>query len=85
MRYGDILVFTPMTEIKRNLISSYFSLDEILANNDTSELIDLIQDPAKVATMPSLLFILDNLSEDFGKPIFINSFYRMGQYMTARQ
>lgn len=61
---------------KRNLIARYFSLDEILAKNDRSELIDLIQDPAKVANMQSLLSILDNLRDDFGKPIIINSFYR---------
>lgn len=41
-----------------------------------SELIDLIQDPAKVANMHSLLSILDNLRDEFGKPIIINSFYR---------
>lgn len=65
-----------MTEIKRNLTARYFSLDEILAKNDRSELIDLIQNPAKVANMQSLLSILDNLREEFGKPIIINSFYR---------
>lgn len=65
-----------MTEIKRNLTSRYFSLDETLAKNDRSELIDLIQDPAKVSNMQSLLLILDNLREEFGKPIIINSFYR---------
>lgn len=65
-----------MTEIKRNLTASYFSLDEILAKNDRSELIDLIQDPAKVANMQSLLFVLDELRLEFGKPIIINSFYR---------
>lgn len=65
-----------MSEIKRNFTSRYFSLDEILAKNDRSELIDLIQDPAKVANMQSLLSILDNLREEFGKPIVINSFYR---------
>lgn len=65
-----------MKELKRNLIASYFSLDEILAKNDRSELIDLIQDPAKVANMQSLLSVLDSLREDFGKPIIINSFYR---------
>ena len=61
---------------KRNLTARYFSLDEILAKNDRSELIDLIQDPAKVANMQSLLAVLDELREDFGKPIIINSFYR---------
>lgn len=65
-----------MTEIKRNLTARYFTLDEILAKNDRSELIDLIQAPAKVANMQSLLSILDNLRDDFGKPIIINSFYR---------
>ena len=65
-----------MTEIKRCLTASYFSLEEILAKNDRSELIDLIQDPAKIANMQSLLRILDNLRDDFGKPITINSFYR---------
>lgn len=65
-----------MCEIKRNLTARYFSLDELLAKNDRSELIDLIQDPAKVANMQSLLSILDNLREEFGKPIIINSFYR---------
>lgn len=61
---------------KRNLIASYFSLDEIFAKNDRSELIDLIQDPAKVANMQSLLSVLDDLRVEFGKPIIINSFYR---------
>lgn len=65
-----------MIEIKRNLTARYFSLDEILAKNDRSELIDLIQDPAKVSNMQSLLSILDELREEFGKPIIINSFYR---------
>lgn len=65
-----------MKELKRNLTARYFSLDEILAKNDRSELIELIQDPAKVANMQSLLSILDILREDFGKPIIINSFYR---------
>lgn len=65
-----------MTEIKRNLTARYFSLDEILAKNDRSELIDLIQDPAKVVNMQSLLSVLDFLREEFGKPIIINSFYR---------
>lgn len=65
-----------MTELKRNLTARYFSLDEILAKNDRSELIDLIQDPAKVANMQSLLSVLDELREEFGKPIVINSFYR---------
>ena len=65
-----------MTEIKRNLTASYFSLEEILAKNDRSELIDLIHDPAKVANMQSLLSILDDLRAEFGKPIIINSFYR---------
>lgn len=65
-----------MKDIKRNLTARYFSLDEILAKNDRSELIDLIQDPAKVANMQSLLSILDNLRVEFGKPIIINSFYR---------
>lgn len=65
-----------MTKIKRNLTSRYFSLYEIFSKNDKSELIDLIQDPAKVANMQSLLSILDNLREDFGKPIIITSFYR---------
>lgn len=65
-----------MKQIKRNLSARYFSLDEILAKNDRSELIDLIQDPAKVANMQSLLSILDNLRSEFGKPIIINSFYR---------
>lgn len=65
-----------MTELTRNFTARYFSLDEILAKNDMSELIDLIQDPAKVANMQSLLSILDNLREEFGKPIIINSFYR---------
>lgn len=65
-----------MTNIKRNLISSNFSLSEILAKNDRSELIDLIQDPAKVANMQSLLSVLDDLRAEFGKPIIINSFYR---------
>lgn len=65
-----------MTEIKRNLTARYFSLEEILAKNDRSELFDLIQDPAKVANMQSLLCILDYLREEFGKPIIINSFYR---------
>lgn len=65
-----------MTKLNRNLTARYFSLDEILAKNDRSELIDLIQDPAKVANMQSLLHILDDLREDFGKPIIINSFYR---------
>ena len=65
-----------MKELKRNLTARYFSLDEILAKNDRSELLDLIQDPAKVANMQSLLCILDNLREEFGKPIIINSFYR---------
>ncbi len=76
MRYGEFLFSTIMKEIKRNLTARYFSLDEILAKNDRSELIDLIQDPAKVVNMQSLLSILDNLREDFGKPIIINSFYR---------
>lgn len=65
-----------MSELKRNLTARYFSLDEILAKNDRSELIDLIQDPAKVANMQSLLSVLDALREEFGKPILINSFYR---------
>ena len=65
-----------MLDINRNLTASYFSLEEILAKNDRSELIDLIQDPAKVANMQSLLSILDNLREEFSKPIIINSFYR---------
>lgn len=76
MRYGEFLVFTPMTQINRNLTARYFSLDEILAKNDRSELIDLIQDPAKVANMQSLLSVLDDLRVEFGKPIIINSFYR---------
>lgn len=65
-----------MKELKRNLTASYFSLDEILAKNDRSELIDLIQDPAKVSNMQNLLHILDDLREEYGKPIIINSFYR---------
>lgn len=65
-----------MSELKRNFISRYFSLDEILAKNDRFELIDLIQDPAKVSNMQSLLSILDALRDEFGKPIIINSFYR---------
>lgn len=65
-----------MKEIKRNLTARHFSLDEILAKNDRSELIDLIQDPSKVANMQSLLSVLDYLREEFGKPIIINSFYR---------
>ena len=65
-----------MKELKRNLTARYFSLDELLAKNDRSELIDLIQDPAKVANMQSLLSILDDLRAEFGKPIIINSFYR---------
>ena len=69
-------IFTPMAKIKRNLTARYFSLDEILAKNGRSELIDLIQDPAKVANMQSLLSVLDDLREEFGKPIIINSFYR---------
>lgn len=62
--------------LKKPLKARYFSLDEILAKNDRSELIDLIQDPAKVANMQSLLSVLDDLREEFGKPIIINSFYR---------
>lgn len=62
--------------MKRNLTARYFSLDEIFAKNDRSELIDLIQDPAKVANMQSLLSVLDDLREEFCKPIIINSFYR---------
>lgn len=65
-----------MSELKRNFISRYFSLDEILAKNDRFELIDLIQDPAKVSNMQSLLSVLDALRDEFGKPIIINSFYR---------
>lgn len=65
-----------MKELKRNLTARYFSLDEILAKNDRSELIDLLQDPAKVANMQSLLSVLDDLRHEFGKPIIINSFYR---------
>lgn len=65
-----------MKEIKRNLTSSYFSLDEILGKNDRSELIDLIQDHGKVANIQSLLSVLDDLRVEFGKPIIINSFYR---------
>lgn len=65
-----------MSQLKRNLTARYFSLDEILAKNDRSELIDLIQDPLKVANMQSLLSVLDALREDFGKSIIINSFYR---------
>lgn len=65
-----------MKELKRNFTASYFSLDEILAKNDRSELIDLIQDPAKVSNMQNLLHILDDLREEYGKPIIINSFYR---------
>ena len=76
MKRGEFSIPTTMTEIKRNLIATYFSLDEILAKNDRSELIDLIYDPAKVANMQSLLSILDELRIEFGKPIIINSFYR---------
>lgn len=65
-----------MKELKRNLTACYFSLDEILAKNDRSELIDLIHDPAKIANMQSLLSVLDDLRAEFGKPIIINSFYR---------
>lgn len=65
-----------MKELKRNLTARYFSLDEILAKNDRSELIDLIQDPEKIANMQSLLSVLDDLRLLFGKPIIINSFYR---------
>ena len=65
-----------MAKIQRNLTARYFSLEEILAKNDRSELIDLIQDPAKVSNMQSLLSVLDDLREDFGKPIIINSFFR---------
>lgn len=65
-----------MSDIRRNLTAIYFSLDEILAKNDRSELIDLIHDPAKVANMQSLLSVLDDLRVEFGKPIIINSFYR---------
>ena len=65
-----------MINIKRNLTASYFSLEEILSKNDRSELIDLIQDPDKILNMQFLLSILDELREEFGKPIIINSFYR---------
>ena len=76
VRYGEFLIPTSMNAMKRNLTARYFSLDEILAKNDRSELIDLIQDPAKVANMQTLLSVLDDLREEFGKPIIINSFYR---------
>lgn len=80
MRHGEFyrlqFQYIYMKELKRNLTARYFSLDEILAKNDRSELIDLIQDPAKVANIQSLLSVLDDLRLEFGKPIIINSFYR---------
>lgn len=65
-----------MMDYSKRLSSTYFSLQEIFKQNDKNEVLDIVYDPNKLDNMSTILHILDSLREEFGKPIFINSFYR---------
>ena len=65
-----------MMDYSKRLSSTYFSLQEIFKQNDKNEVLDIVYDPNKLDNMSTILDILDSLREEFGKPIYINSFYR---------
>lgn len=82
MKRGEFPIPKIMTDSTKNLSSTFFSFEEMFAQNTRSEIFDVLYNPEFIDNMEQLLHILDKLRDSYQRPIYINSFYRDYEHNT---